>query len=97
MGCSTKAPFLHLKQDLEKIFDVTCLEGTTLRFLNLRIVQSPNGVSMDQTNHIKSKVLHDYFLDVPLQSIPKTFYPFPIESSFEQLLNEAPPLVGHAL
>ncbi len=52
---------------------------------------------MDQTNHIKSKVLHDYFLDVPLQSIPKTFYLFPIESSFEQLLFEAPPLVGHAL
>ncbi len=97
MGCPTKAPFLHLKQELEKLFDLTCLEGHTLRFLNLHIVQSPNGVSMDKTTHIKSKVLHEYFLDFPPMSIPKTYYPFPIEASFEQLLYEAPPLVGRDL
>jgi hypothetical protein len=29
-GSSTRAPFLHLKQDLEKLFDLTCSEGSIL-------------------------------------------------------------------
>jgi hypothetical protein len=32
----------------------------------------PQGISMDQTSQIKSKILHEYFLDVPPASIPKT-------------------------
>lgn len=94
---STRAPFLHLKQDLEKLFDLTCSEGQILRFLNLRIIQSPQGVSMDQTQHIKSKILHEYFHEIPSSSIPKTYYPFPLDASFEQLLFEAPPLTGRDL
>jgi hypothetical protein len=55
------------------------------------------GISTDQTQHIKSRILHDYFLEIPTASIPKTYYPFPLDSSFEQLLHEAAPLVGHDL
>ncbi len=54
-GSSTRAPFLHLKQDLEKLFDLTCSEGSILHFLNLCIIQSPQGVSMGQAQHIKIK------------------------------------------
>ncbi len=87
-GSSTRAPFLHLKQ---------VLESSILRFLNLCIIQSPQGVYMDQTQHIKNKILHEYFQDVPLSSIQKTYYPFPLDSSFEQVLYEAPPLIGRDL
>ncbi len=93
LACPTRAPFLHLKGDLEKLFDLTCSEGSILRFLNLQLIQSPQGISMDQTSQIKSKILHEYFLDVPPASIPKTPYPFPVEASFEQLHYESPPLV----
>jgi hypothetical protein len=52
---------------------------------------------MDLTTHIKSKILHEYFKDIPTSSIPKTYYPFPLESSFEQQLYEAAPLIGRDL
>jgi hypothetical protein len=97
MASPTRTPFLHLKGELEKLFDLQSNEGTILRFLNLRLIQSPLGISMDQTQHIRSKVLHNYFARIPPESIPKTLYPFPLEASFEQLLFEAPPLVGHDL
>jgi hypothetical protein len=97
MASPTRSPFLHLKADLEKLFDLTCSEGTILRFLNLRLIQSPCGVSMDQTLHIKTKILHEYFHGILPTSIPKTYYPFPLEASFEQSLYEAPPLTGRDL
>jgi hypothetical protein len=59
MACPAQAPFLHLKGDLEKLFDRTCSEGSILQFLNLRIIQSPQRVSRDQIGHIKSKILQE--------------------------------------
>ncbi len=90
----TNAPFLFLKQELEKIFDLTMRMGSMLRYLNIRIIQSPAGISIDQSQHIKTHLLDPYFKDIPPSSIPKKRYPFPIETSFEQLLFEAPPLTG---
>ena len=37
--------------ELEKVFDLTVNEGSILKFLNICIVQSPAGISFDQTNH----------------------------------------------
>jgi len=93
----TRSPFLRLKSELEKLFDLTVCEGSILKFLNLRIIQSPSGVSFDQTNHIKNTILYDYFKDVPVNSIPRQLYPFPLDASFERKLYEAPPLTGVAL
>ena len=41
---------------LTEAFKVTIQEGTLLHFLNYRIIQSPAGVSLDQTTHILEKV-----------------------------------------
>jgi hypothetical protein len=97
IASTTCSPFLHLKTELEKLFDLKSCEGSILLFLNLPLAQSPLGISMDQTQHIRSKILHNYFDSIPTTSIPKTLYPFPLEASFEQLLYEAPPLVAHDL
>jgi hypothetical protein len=94
MASDTDAPFHHLRAELQKMFDLTCKQGSILKFLNLHLIQSPNGVSIDQTQHIKTHVLDPYFTDVPPTSIPHHYYPFPIEASFEQMLYEAPPLTG---
>ncbi len=48
----TRAPFLALKAALDKLFDLASCEGSILKFLNLWIIQSPSGVSFDQTTHI---------------------------------------------
>jgi hypothetical protein len=97
VACDGTNPFLQIKSNLEKLFDVTCSMGTTLRFLNLRLVRSPQGISMDQTQHIQSKVLHEYFNTTSSSAIPKKLYPFPIEASFEKRLFEAAPLTPLAL
>ncbi len=97
MVSPSRAPFLYLKSDLEKLFDLTCTEGAILRFLNLCLILSPCGISMDQMSHIKINILHEYFKDILPSSIPKTFYPFPLASSFEQLFYEAPPLTSRDL
>ncbi len=68
---TTRSPFLRLKTELEKLFDLTVSEGAVLKFLNLRIIQSPSGISFDQTNHIKNTVLSEYFRDVLVTSIPR--------------------------
>ncbi len=52
-----RGPFLLLQQALEKLFDLTVTEGTILKFLNLHIVQSPFGISFDQTHHIHTVLL----------------------------------------
>jgi hypothetical protein len=86
--------FLHLKQELEKLFDLTVCEGSILKFINLWVVQSSSGVSFDQTQHIQNTLLAEDFKDIPHSSIPKQLYPFPIEASFEKTLYECPPLTG---
>jgi len=78
---------------LEKLFDPTVSEGSLLKFLNLCIVQSSAGISFDQTHHIRSNILAEYFAGVDTKSI-KMPYTFPLESSFECRLFEAIPLTG---
>jgi hypothetical protein len=76
------------------MFDLTSKQGSVLKFLNLRIVQSPLGVSFDQTKHITTQIIEPYFGKTPSSSIPHHLYPFPIEAPFESKLYEAPPLTG---
>jgi hypothetical protein len=90
----TRQPFLRLKAELEKLFDLTVCEGSVLKFLNLRIVTSPSGVSFDPTSHIQRTILSEYFKDIPSASIPGQLYPFPLDTSFEKRLYESPPLTG---
>lgn len=54
VACDDNTAFLHIKLDLGTLFDVTCSMGNILRFLILRIIQTPNGISMDQTQHLRS-------------------------------------------
>jgi hypothetical protein len=94
MASDYDEPFLHLVTELRKMFDLTSKQGSVLKFLNLRLIQSPHGISFDQTKHIQSQILEPYFVNTPKSSIPRRPYPFPIEASFETQLHEAPPLTG---
>jgi hypothetical protein len=87
-------PFHHLVTELRQMFDLTSKQGSTLKFLNLRIVQSPLGVSFDQTQHITTQIIEPYFGKTPTTIVPRRLYPFPIEASFESTLYEAPLLSG---
>jgi hypothetical protein len=92
MASKSNKPFIHLQATLSTFFDLTINQGTTLKFLDMRIIQSPCGISFDQTKYIQSQILDTYFKDIPPSSIPHRTYPFPIEASFEQHLYESPTL-----
>jgi hypothetical protein len=95
--CDTRQQFLDLKSKMEALFEVTLQEGAILRFLNLRIIQSPVGISIDQTDNIAENVLDPYFQDHDTADLRSITSPFPTDTSFEQRIYEAPVLTGTAL
>jgi hypothetical protein len=89
--------FLALKSGLEKLFKLTLQEGSVLRFLNLRIIQSPDGISIDQTDHVVDSIIEPYFKLRDVSKLIRITSPFPTDTSFEKQLYESPVLTGSAL
>jgi hypothetical protein len=84
------AQFLDLKTKLEAICGVTLQDGSTLRFLTLRIIQSPDGISIDQTYHIVETIIEPSLKDQDTYKLLPITSPFPTDSSMEHILYEAP-------
>jgi hypothetical protein len=95
--CDDRVQFLDLKEKMEKMFEVTLQEGAILRFLNVRIIQSPAGISIDQTDHILDTIVMSFLKNQGTSELVSITSPFPTDSSLEQRLYEAPVLVGAAL
>jgi hypothetical protein len=55
--CDDSSQCIRLKTRLESIFEMTLQEGETLHVLNLRFIQSPQGIIIDQTDHIVDMVI----------------------------------------
>jgi hypothetical protein len=86
--------FIHLKKGLEELFEFTFQEGDTLQFLNLRIIQSPHGISIDQIYHIVETLLGTYLQDHGISKMLPITSPFPTDSASETTLCESPILMG---
>jgi hypothetical protein len=95
--CDDWAHLLDLKSKMESMFDLSLQEGAILRFLNLQIVQSPAGISIDQMDHIVETIVHPYFKDQDTSTLISITSPFLTDSSFEQRLYEDPIPIGPAL
>ena len=88
----------HLCKALHSYFDYTTQQGMQLKFLNLRIIQSQAGISIDQTAHIEQNILRPYWKQHYGNKIIK-FYsePFPTNPKFEYTLYQEFPLTGKTL
>jgi len=53
----TRTPSLHLKQELEKLFDLTVCECSILKFLNLRVVLSPSSDFIYLNNKLINNII----------------------------------------
>jgi hypothetical protein len=95
--CDDRLKLLDLKAKMESMFEVTLQKGAILRFLNLRIIQSPAGISIYQTDHIVETIVTPNFKNQNASTLVSITSPFPTDSSFEKHLYEAPVLVGAAL
>jgi hypothetical protein len=92
-----RAQFLDLKAQMEAMFEVTLQEGAFLRFINVLITQSPDGISIDQTDHIVEMIVTPYSKNQDTSELISITIPFPVDSPFEKHLYEAPVIVSAAL
>jgi hypothetical protein len=61
--CDDHVQFLDLKAKMEALFEVTLQEGALLRFLNLRIIQSSAGISIDHMDDIIETIIDPNYKD----------------------------------
>jgi hypothetical protein len=92
-----RAQFLDLKASMEALFKITLQEGALILFLNLRIIQPPTGIHIDQTDHIVETIIVPYYKDQDTLSLLSITSPFSTDSYFEQWLYKSPVLAGSAL
>ena len=57
-----ESAFYQLLAEFGRYFDYTVRTGMELSFLNFRVIQSPYGISIDQSTHIRQNILQKYFL-----------------------------------
>ena len=68
-------------------FSFTVKRGTELGFLIFKIIQSTDGISIDQTNHIIKSILNEYFGKD--EKVKYESSPFPLDGKFEYELYTA--------
>lgn len=85
---SRKQLYLDIKARIEKSYDITMQEGPILQYLNLQIIQSDAGISIDQTQHILKMLEPHYPKGSPFT---KTDIPFRTDRAYEQELSDAVP------
>jgi hypothetical protein len=91
--------FNDVGEHLKKYFDITTDTGPKVSYLNLRIIQSPHGISFDQTEHIEDKVIKKYFPPEKIgdSTLKAVHTPWRTDSQYEADLLEQLPAVGEAL
>jgi hypothetical protein len=85
-----RAQSLRLNTRMEELFDMTLQEGATVRFLNLHAIQSPQGIIIDQTDHITDTIIDTYFANLYVSKLVPITSPFPTDSQFERDLYDSP-------
>jgi hypothetical protein len=64
---------------------------------NLRIIQSPAGISIDQTDHIVETILEPFYKNRYTPLLLSITSQFRTDASFEQRLYEAPVVTGSVI
>jgi hypothetical protein len=83
---------------LKKYVNVTVQRGAILNYLNLRIVQSIHGISIDQTQHIRDTILDVWFpADTEEGMVKSAYTPFRTDSDYEKALAETLPATDEEL
>ena len=85
---------IHFSKDflvgINNYFPVTSKEGPQLYYLNLRIIQPPYGIIIDQKAHIQETILAQWFPDTS-EKVNFTPTPFKTDITFELTLAETFP------
>ena len=86
--------FLAFETHMERFVPVTTQEGNILKYLNIQIVQTDQGISIDQTHQIKTKILDHWFPPDTVKRLKSADTPYRTDSDYERDLNEQLPATG---
>ena len=85
--------FKRLTQQFNTIFYYTFQEGSKLKLLNIDMIQSKYGISIDQTDHIMKDIIQEYWGTKIKDEVKFQKSTFPTDTSFEQTLFMSTPLI----
>ena len=80
-------------QDFDNLFDYTFQEGGKLKLLNINIIQSKYGISIDQTDHIMKIYIKEYWGTKKKYEVKFQQSPFPVDTWIPQ--NNIPSLISN--
>eukprot|EP00956_Cyclotella_meneghiniana_P008309 scaffold11091_cov47-Cyclotella_meneghiniana.AAC.1 len=85
--------FDRLCAKMRTMFDITTKEGEKFQYLNLDIIQTEHGISYDQTDHIRRKIINKYFPPdkISESKLKPVHTPFRTDSDYEKDLAEQLP------
>ena len=81
---TSESLFANLVKHLEQYVPVTVQDGHILKYLNLRIIQTDQGVSFDQTHHIKTNIVDEWFPASKIERIKSADTPYRTDSEYER-------------
>ena len=84
-------------QEFDNLFDYTFQEGEKLKLLNINIIQSKYGISIDQTDHIMKNIIQEYWGTNKKYEVTFQLSPFTVDTSFKNTLFVDTPLIGDGL
>ena len=82
---------------MERFVPVTVQEEHVLKYLNIWIVQTDQGISIDQTHHIRTTILDVWFSPGTVEHLKSANTPYRTDSDYERALNEQLPATGEEL
>ena len=81
--------FQNFVDFLREYFTLTVQTGPVLKFIQMRIIQSEQGISLDQAEYVYEAV-HDYFNDDNLEKIKTVSTPLRSDNEYERELYDIP-------
>ena len=81
----------------ETLFDYTFQEGQKLNLLNINIIQSKYGISIDQTDLSIKNIIQEYWVTKTKDEVRYWQSPVTVYTSFENTLFTYTPLIGEEM
>ena len=89
--------FEILMQEIDTLFDYNFQEVPKLKLLNINIIQSEYGISIDQRDHIIKKIIQEYWVTKTKDEVKFQKSHLPVDPSPEKKIFMATHIIGEGL
>ena len=97
ISSSSDSLFARLCEHIRRFVPITIQDGSVIKYLNVRIIQTELGISIDQTHHIRTSILDNWFKPTKTERLKSADTPYRTDSQYEKDLQEQLPATGTQL